>query len=98
LGEEPDVGKLLVRFCEGLGNNQSMAQRLWHHRETRRQTENTNIGLQQRKSPVYSTKTPPNLKCPYRTTDKVASHRHLNISTAMVFGEALLARRISNNR
>ena len=56
------MGKLLVRFCEGLGNNQSMAQRLWHHRETTWQTENTNIGLQQRKSPVYSTNSQPALK------------------------------------
>jgi len=45
LNEEPDVGKLLVRFCEGLGSNRGMAEILWHHRETRWQTENTNIGL-----------------------------------------------------
>ena len=57
LNEEPDVGKLLVRFCEGLGSNRGMAEILWHHRETRWQTENTNIGLKHRESPVYSTKT-----------------------------------------
>ena len=45
LNEEPDVGKLLVRFCEGLGSNRGMAEISWHHRETRWQTENTNIGL-----------------------------------------------------
>jgi len=43
LNEEPDVGKLLVRFCEGLRHNWCMAEILWHRRETRRQTENTNI-------------------------------------------------------
>jgi len=32
-----------------------MAEILWHHRETRWQTENTNVGLQRRESPVYST-------------------------------------------
>ena len=45
LSEEPDVGKLLVRFCEGLGYNWCMAAILWHRRETRRITENTNISL-----------------------------------------------------
>ena len=45
LNEEPDVGKLLVRFCEGLGYNWCMAEILWHRRETRRITENTNISL-----------------------------------------------------
>jgi len=59
LNEEPDVGKLLVRFCEGLGSNRGMAEILWHHRETRWQTENTNFGLKHRESPVYSTKNPP---------------------------------------
>ena len=43
LNEEPDVGKLLVGFCEGLGYNWCMAEILWHLRETRRITENTNI-------------------------------------------------------
>jgi hypothetical protein len=43
LNEEPDVGKLLVRFCEGLRHNWCRAEILWHRRETRRQTENTNI-------------------------------------------------------
>ena len=45
MSEEPDVGKLLVRFCEGLGYNWCMAEILWHRRETRRITENTNISL-----------------------------------------------------
>ena len=45
LNEEPDVGNLLVRFCEGLGYNWCMAEILWHRRETRRITENTNISL-----------------------------------------------------
>jgi hypothetical protein len=43
LNEEPDVGKLLVRFCEGLRHNWCMAEIMWHRRETRRQTENTNV-------------------------------------------------------
>jgi hypothetical protein len=32
-----------------------MAEILWHRRETRRQTEKTNVSLQPRKSSVYST-------------------------------------------
>src|SRR6266849_8130362 len=43
LNEEPDMGKPFVRFCEGLRHNWSMAEILWHRRETRRQTENTNV-------------------------------------------------------
>jgi len=43
LNEEPDRGKPFVRFCEGLRHNWWMAERLWHRRETRRQTENTNV-------------------------------------------------------
>ena len=34
--EEPDVGKLLVRFCEGLGYNFDMVEIAWHRRETSR--------------------------------------------------------------
>ena len=63
LNEEPDVGKLLVRFCEGLGSNRGMAEILWHHWETRWQTENTNIGLKHRESPVYSTNIESRLEC-----------------------------------
>jgi len=37
------MGKPFVRFCEGLRHNWSMAEILWHRRETRRQTENTNV-------------------------------------------------------
>src|SRR5207244_4205179 len=36
-------GKPLVRFCEGLRHNRCRAEILWHRRETRRQTENTNV-------------------------------------------------------
>src|SRR5499425_2671145 len=43
LNEEPDMGKPFVRFCEGLRHNGCMAEILWHRRETRRQTENTNL-------------------------------------------------------
>src|SRR6266478_8904084 len=43
LNEEPDREKPFVRFCEGLRHNWCMAEILWHRRETRRQTENTNI-------------------------------------------------------
>ena len=54
--EEPDVGKLLVRFCEGLRHNWCMAEIMWHRRETRRQTEKTNRDLQPREELVYSTR------------------------------------------
>ena len=37
------MGKPFVRFCEGLRYNWCMDEILWHHRETRRQTENTNV-------------------------------------------------------
>src|SRR5713226_1148072 len=43
LNEEPDMGKPFVRFCEGLRDNWCMGEILWHRRETRRQTENTNV-------------------------------------------------------
>jgi hypothetical protein len=43
LNEEPDMGKPFVRFCEGMRHNWCMAEIMWHRRETRRQTENTNI-------------------------------------------------------
>src|SRR5215831_17799297 len=43
LNEEPDMGKPFVRFCEGLRRNWCMAEIGWHRRETRRQTENTNV-------------------------------------------------------
>jgi hypothetical protein len=37
------MGKPFVRFCEGLRHNWCMGEILWHRRETRRQTENTNV-------------------------------------------------------
>jgi len=43
LNEEPDVGNLLVRFCEGLRHNWGMAEIMGPRRETRRQTENPNV-------------------------------------------------------
>ena len=46
--------KPLVRFCEGPGNNCDMDEILWHRRESRRQTENTNLVLQSWESPAYS--------------------------------------------
>src|ERR687888_2385186 len=57
LNEEPDMGKPFVRFCEGLRHNRCRAEILWHRRETRRQTENTNIMPIVRKASFYSTKT-----------------------------------------
>ena len=48
------MGKPLVRFCEGPGNNCDMDEILWHRRESRRQTENTNLVLQSWESPAYS--------------------------------------------
>ncbi len=56
------LGKPLVRFCEGLECNFGMDEILWHRRETRRQTEKTNLILQPGESPAYShspEKTPP---------------------------------------
>lgn len=43
MNEEPDMGKPFVRFCEGMRHNWCMAEIMWHRRETRRQTENTNV-------------------------------------------------------
>src|SRR5919198_4346580 len=43
LKEEPDMGKPFVRFCEGMRHNWCMAEIMWYRRETRRQTENTNV-------------------------------------------------------
>jgi ferredoxin len=48
------VGKPLVRFCEGQEYNCSMDEILWHRRESRRPTENTNFVLQPREFPAYS--------------------------------------------
>ena len=37
------MGKPFVRVCEGMRHNWCMAEIMWHRRETRRQTENTNV-------------------------------------------------------
>jgi hypothetical protein len=37
------MGKPFVRFWEGMRHNWCMAEIMWHRRETRRQTENTNV-------------------------------------------------------
>src|ERR671938_478305 len=55
LNEEPDREKPFVRFCEGLRHNRCMAEIVWHRRETRRQTENTNVMPIARKASFYST-------------------------------------------
>jgi hypothetical protein len=39
----------------GVGDNWCMAEIMWHRRETRRQTENTNINLEHWERPIYST-------------------------------------------
>ena len=39
----------------GASNNRGRVEIVWHRRETRRQTENTNLDLQPRKELVYST-------------------------------------------
>ena len=39
----------------GPGDNWCMVEIRWHRRETRRPTENTNIDLQHREEPGYST-------------------------------------------
>ena len=65
-------GNLHEQFLEGwvgvippgystLRHNWSMAEILWHRRETRRQTENTNIMPIARKASFYSTKSQPSL-------------------------------------
>jgi len=46
----------LAQFREGPGTTDGMVLMLWHRRETRRQTENTNKDLPHRKAPAYSTK------------------------------------------
>jgi hypothetical protein len=43
--EEPDVGNPQVRFREGQECYWYMEEILWHRRESRRQTENTNFFL-----------------------------------------------------
>jgi hypothetical protein len=48
------VGNLLVRFWEGQESNWGMEKSLWHRRESRRETEKTNIFLQPREAPAYS--------------------------------------------
>jgi hypothetical protein len=48
------VGNLLVRFWEGQESNWGMEKILWHRRESRRETEKTNIFLQPREAPAYS--------------------------------------------
>jgi hypothetical protein len=60
---EPDGVTLQVRFCEEPGLNRRMAEILWHRRETRRQTENTNFGLNGGKAPAYS----PTLRYPHKS-------------------------------
>jgi hypothetical protein len=34
-----------------------MVEIMWHRRETRRQTENTNVNLEHQEEPIYSTDT-----------------------------------------
>jgi len=51
------IGNPLVRFCEGREFNGDMEEILWHGRETRRQTEKTNLLLQSLETPVYESQT-----------------------------------------
>ena len=51
---EPDGVTRQVRFGEEPGPNRRMAEISWHRRETRRQTENTNVCLNGGKVPAYS--------------------------------------------
>ena len=50
-----DKGKTSMSGYAGAGANWCMVKILWHRRETRRQTEKTNLNLKHRKKPVYST-------------------------------------------
>ena len=47
LTEEPDVWEIRLSGSErGRGTTEGMAEIKWHRRETRRQTEKTNLDLQ----------------------------------------------------
>jgi len=59
-------GKATDRYCcgsvgrlsgseRGRGTTEGMAEILWHRRETRRQTEKTNVSLRPWEAAVYST-------------------------------------------
>ncbi len=48
------LGKPLVRSERGWRATLDMDEILWHRRETRRQTENTNVILCRGESPAYS--------------------------------------------
>ena len=50
---EPDGVTFQVRFYEESRTNCRMAEIMWHRRETRRPTENTNIGLTGGKDSAY---------------------------------------------
>ena len=53
-GWEPDAGKRHVRIGEGPGGQSDRVKIWWHHRETRWQTEKTNLNLNHRETPAYS--------------------------------------------
>ncbi len=48
------MGNPLVRFWEGQEYDWYMEEILWHRRESRRQTEKTNLVLQSWEFPAYS--------------------------------------------
>ena len=48
------LGKPLVRSERGWRATLDMDEKLWHRRETGRQTENTNVILYRGESPAYS--------------------------------------------
>ena len=43
LTEVPDVWEIRLSGCRDRGTTEGMAEILWHRRETRRQTEKTNV-------------------------------------------------------
>jgi hypothetical protein len=54
--EEPYVWEIqLSGSVRGRGTTEGMAEIWWHRRETRRQTEKTNVSLKPQETPVYST-------------------------------------------
>jgi hypothetical protein len=65
---EPDGVTLQVRFCEESGTSLRMTEILWHRRETRRPTENTNFCLPVGKNPAYSPGLAPKPGAPHRGT------------------------------
>ena len=76
---EPDGVTLQVRFCEEPGTSPSTIEILWHRRETKRQTENTNVCLIEGENPAYSpTTVSAEAPCPGSKEDRESPNLWLN--------------------